>query len=638
MARAVVRAVAEHYVDRTNSCVVEVGGRSVEIGIDPDESFDSLAARIAVGLESSDRPPSGEMASGDGGAVLSGVVVALLPQVLADGSRPIRTYPLLGDAERDKILCEFNATDVAFPDDLTIYDLLRARAEDSADRIAVSTDDGTLTYGRLADRAERLSTFLARRDHGAHGVVAVLARRTLDLPVSLFGILGAGLAYLPLDPCSPPERLRQMIGKCGVTTILADRDCPVAACLTSGEGSTREVFALDAAELYARAGGAKPPEPRDLCYVIHTSGSTGEPKGVMVEHRSVMNRLAWMQRRFPLAGQDVVLQKTPIVFDVSVWELFWWLFGGARMHLMRPGAERFPLAIEETIEKHDVSVVHFVPSMLNVFLSHLRTEASAHRLAGLRLLFSSGETLLPPTAAAFDELLGRNGAQLVNLYGPTETTVDVTAFECPAGPPPDRIPIGRPIDNTRMYVLRHGQPVPVGVYGTLFVAGAGVARGYLDDQARTAERFLPEPGHPGQSMYDTGDICRWTAAGELEYLGRDDLQIKIRGIRVELGEVEHALLEVPLVAGCVVFADSADPVRVVLRAVVTEAKGNVHMGNRPVGLTGDRLRTEVARKLPGYLIPASFDLVEALPLTATGKVDRTLLARPEFLQTHGTRL
>ncbi|MEV0382601.1 amino acid adenylation domain-containing protein [Nonomuraea sp. NPDC050643] len=638
MTRAVVRAVAEHYVDRTHVCVVEVEGRSVEIGIDPDESFDALAARVAGAPESSVGPPVVGMASGGGGAALSGIIATLLPQVLADGSRPIRTYALLGDAERDRIRDEFNATDVPFPDDLTIHDLLRARAEDRADRIAVSTDDGTLTYGRLTDRAERLSTFLAQRDHGAHGAVGVLARRSLDLPVALFGILGAGLAYVPMDPGSPPERLSRMIGKCGITTVLADRDCPVAARLTSQEGATPEVFALDAAELYARTGATKPPEPRDLCYVIHTSGSTGEPKGVMVEHRSVMNRLAWMQRRFPLTAQDVVLQKTPIVFDVSVWELFWWLLGGARMHLMRPGAERFPLAIEETIEKHGVTVVHFVPSMLNVFLAHLRTEASAHRLAGLRLLFSSGEALLPPTAAAFDELVGRHGARLVNLYGPTETTVDVTAFECPAGPPPDRIPIGRPIDNTRMYVLRHGQQVPPGVYGTLFVAGAGVARGYLDDQARTAERFLPEPGHPGQSMYDTGDICRWTVDGELEYLGRDDLQIKIRGIRVELGEVEHALLGVPHVAGCAVFADGADPTRVVLRAVLTEAKGNTRMGNRPVGLTGGRLRAEVARRLPGHLIPATFDLVEALPLTTTGKVDRTLLARPEFLQMHGTRL
>jgi amino acid adenylation domain-containing protein len=667
---AAVALLALHYIDHVEQCAVLVctganpaDSRVLAATIDPDESFEALAARLdageagrtstitpdcllVVGPLASRRttdtgyryaikvnPATGEMAVRGVDAIAQDALFhlfrLLLDQVRTDPTRRVADFQLMEETARKRVLIDFNATDVPLPADLTLPDLLTAQAGLHPDRIAVTMAGASLTYRRLLERAERLSGFLVAREPGPHRLVGVLTDRSLDLPVALFGILGAGLAYLPLDGNAPKARLRDLIVRCGVTTVLADPGKAVPA------GLPAEVFPLDDEGLYAHPAGswARRPEPGDLCYVIHTSGSTGHPKGVMVEHRSVINRLTWMQRRFPLGIDDVVLHKTPTIFDVSVWELFWWVLAGARMHLLQPGAERFPLTIEHETQRHGVTVMHFVPSMLNVFLAHLARAVPSDRsaastpLAGLRRVFASGESLLPATAAAFQDLLGPSGCRLVNLYGPTETTVDVTCHECPAGLLPARIPIGRPIDNTRVYVLRHGQPVPVGVYGTLFVAGVGVARGYLGDRARTAERFVPEYERPSEIMYRTGDICRWTPDGELEYLGRDDLQVKIRGIRVELEEIEHALLGLPGVTGCAVRVDLADSALAVLRAAVTGT-----------GLTAAGLRGALAELLPGHLIPASFDLVGQLPCTPSGKVDRALLADPRFLSVHGARL
>ncbi|MFF6954668.1 amino acid adenylation domain-containing protein [Streptomyces iakyrus] len=657
-----VAAVAVHYLDHSDTALIEAAGLAVRggrftVAVDPGEPFARLARR-ATARPAPPGPPAdcrlvvtdGLPAPGPHGTparrrvtidpatgratahtddpaeaeTLHHLFTTLLHRTRRNRARPVGGHDLLDDEQRLRIEA-FNATDVSFPDDLTLVDLLHARAEATPGRTAVSTASGTLTYGELADRAERLATFLAGRDHGPHRLVAVPAQRSLDLPVALFGILGAGLAYLPLDPRAPAARLRRTLARCGVTTLLADR---ATADATGLRALPADLFLLDDPALNARTGGATPPSPTDLCYVIHTSGSTGEPKGVMVEHRSVVNRLTWMQRRFPLTADDVVLQKTPTVFDVSVWELFWWVLAGARMHLLPPGSEVFPLAVEDAIARHGVTVTHFVPSMLDVFLAHLATAGTAPELRGLRRCFASGETLLPATAAAFDRLLGPHGCRLVNLYGPTETTVDVTAHPLPPGSPPPRIPIGRPIDNTRVHVLRHGRPVPVGVYGTLFVAGTGVARGYLADEARTAERFVPEPGRPGALMYDTGDIGRWTPAGELEYLGRDDLQVKIRGIRVELGEVEQAVMSLSEVTGCAVHVHAPDPSRAVLHAVLTG----------PPDLTAAGLRSALAEHLPAHLVPSAFVRVETMPRTSTGKLDRALLADPEYLRIHGVRL
>ncbi|MEU4205499.1 amino acid adenylation domain-containing protein [Streptomyces sp. NPDC045470] len=541
----------------------------------------------------------------------------VLDRARTGDSGPVGAYDLLTGAERDRVLREFNDTARDFPDRTTLHAIFHAQAVRTPDAVAVSTDRASLTYRELDERTDRLAHHLVARGVVPGTIVAVHAQRCLDLPVALLAVLKAGGAYLPLDPTAPARRNAELVDRSGAPIVLAQPGTDVP------DGIAATVLRLDDPDLYA--GPAPGPQdhagPEDLAYVIYTSGSTGKPKGVMVEHRSVVNRLTWMQRRYPLTAEDTLLQKTPVIFDVSVWELFWWFFAGARLHLLAPGMERFPLAIGKTVRQQRITALHFVPSMLGMFLEHLQ-DGGEPAMPGLRWCFSSGESLPASSVAAFGRLLGPQGTTLVNLYGPTEATVDVTGHDCPATPPDGPVPIGRPIDNTRVYVLRHGRPVPVGVYGTLFLAGAGVARGYLGDPDLTARKFVPEFGGGNGRMYDSGDIGRWLPSGELEFLGRDDSQVKIRGIRIDLGEIEGVLLEVPGVTECAVLLDRPDPLHPVLRAAVST--------------TGDLseadLREHAAQRLPQYMLPTVHHRFEKLPRTGSGKTDRRTLADPAYAE------
>jgi amino acid adenylation domain-containing protein len=375
-------------------------------------------------------------------------------------------------------------------------------------------------------------------------------------------------------------------------------------------------------------GGAA--EPSDLAYVIYTSGSTGRPKGVAVRHRSVVNRLAWMQRRYPLAADDVVLQKTPISFDVSVWELFWWAVQGAGVALLPPGAERDPRAVALAVREHAVTVMHFVPSMLGSFLELARDDRGLRAdVSGLRRVFCSGEALPASRVNQFNRLLTRGGARgpaLVNLYGPTEATIDVTYFDCPPEGAVDRVPIGRPIDNTRLYVFgRDGDLRPAGVPGELHIGGVGVAAGYLDRPELTRERFVPDPDSARGRLYRTGDVVRWLADGNLEYLGRLDDQVKIRGNRVELGEVANALLAAPGVRDAVVVDRTTAERGVHLVAYYV---ADADAATDADAVSGAALREHLARTLPDFMLPSHFVALDRIPLTPNGKADRRALPAP----------
>lgn len=326
-----------------------------------------------------------------------------------------------------------------------------------------------------------------------------------------------------------------------------------------------------------------------------------------------------------LGDNDVLLQKTPVSFDVSVWELFWWAVEGAAVALLPPGGQQDPREILRTIRVQRVSAVHFVPSMLGPFLDLLQVIPEGREgVSSLRYVFCSGEALPPARVEQFNSIFGISGAecpvQLVNLYGPTEATVDVSYYDCPADPARTvaRVPIGRPIDNTRLYVLgADDRPQPVGVAGELCIGGAGVARGYLDRPELTAEKFIADPFLPGGRLYRTGDLARWLADGTLEYLGRIDGQVKIRGNRVELGEVAGALCAVPGVRDALVVDHT------------TAARGTHLAGYYVADAAIDpaTLRELLARTLPAFMIPAGFVRIDALPLTPNGKADRRALPR-----------
>jgi amino acid adenylation domain-containing protein len=342
----------------------------------------------------------------------------------------------------------------------------------------------------------------------------------------------------------------------------------------------------------------------------------------MIEHRSIINRLTWMQRTYPLTKDDVILQKTPFYFDVSVWELFWWALSGSKMCFLRPGGEKNPLSIIETVEKHRVTVMHFVPSMLNVFLEYLsgKSPTETSRLDSVRQVFASGETLTPSHVKKFNKIFGHSSARLTNLYGPTEATVDVTFFDCPRDDNIEKIPIGRPIDNTKIIILRDGELPGMGESGELCISGIGVGRGYINNPAMTAEKFVMNPFLPGERIYKTGDIARWLPDGNIEYLGRDDDQVKIRGLRIELGEIESNIRDFPGIDDCVVICKKYSESIILIIAYIV-AKG---------GIVVDELRRHLQAHLPDYMVPNQFIEIDKIPLFPNGKADRQALPDPRL--------
>jgi D-alanine--poly(phosphoribitol) ligase subunit 1 len=499
---------------------------------------------------------------------------------------------------------------------IAIQQLIEAQVDAHASATAVVCGDESLTYAQLNQRANQLAHQLRAEGAGPGAIVALMVERSLAMIVGILGIVKAGAAYLPLPPDHPAERIRFML-----------EDGAVPILLVHGKTAGRFDFSgltlnLDDPGIYAeqRQNPVVLNQPGDLVYVIYTSGSTGKPKGVMIEHRALVNRLHWMQSAYPIGPGDVILQKTPYAFDVSVWELFWWALEGATLAFLVPGGERNPVAIVEAVRRHCVSVMHFVPSMLNVFLEYLDAKgpAAVARLSSLKRVFASGEALTPSHVRRFNATLGgMSDARLANLYGPTEATVDVTYYDCPRGRDFDLIPIGRPIDNIRLYVIRNGGEAPIGEAGELCIAGVGLARGYVNNPALTAERFTDNPVNPGERIYRTGDVARWLPDGNVEYLGREDQQVKIRGLRVELGEIESTVREYPGVVDCVAAVEKHSESVIILAAYVVSR----------TDLAAPALKEYLRKRLPEYMVPHRFERLAELPLTSSGKADRKALAR-----------
>lgn len=525
------------------------------------------------------------------------------------------SLPLAPAAEYDGLVDRRRDTAVPYDTSTSVIDRIVAQISRTPDQHALLTAGSpAVTYADLGARVAELSVRLCQRGTGPGDRIGVLMERSPEVVVAILAVMHTGAAYVPVDPRYPIERITRVL-----------QDAAVAAVITDDTGHRGlDEFTLVAPGTAAGTGtlGPSTSAGTDLGYVIYTSGSTGQPKGVAVEHHSVINRLDWMQRRYPIGPGDVILHKTSISFDVSVWELFWWAMHGAAAALPPPGAEKDPREILDTIAQTGVTVAHFVPSMLTPFLDLLETAPeAAEQAATLRLVFCSGEALRPQQVVRFNRAftgLGERAPRLVNLYGPTETTVDVAYFDCPTDPvlPPRRVPIGRPIDNTRLYVLgAAGRPQPTGVPGELCVAGAGVARGYLGRPDLERERFVADPFHPGERMYRTGDLARRLADGQLEFLGRIDRQVKIRGNRVELAEIENAITELPGVRDAVVVAEESPSRGAYLVAFCVG----------PAALDAGGLRVRLARRLPEYMIPAQLRLLDSIPLTASGKADRAAL-------------
>ncbi|MFD7560267.1 amino acid adenylation domain-containing protein, partial [Streptomyces sp. NPDC059835] len=536
----------------------------------------------------------------------------LLTAVADAPSTPVGEVDLLS-AEQHRLIRDWNGTAVPVPD-TTLVELFERQVARTPGAPATVFRGERLSYAELDARAELLAGELCARGAGPERIVAVALHRSTEMVVSLLAVLKSGAAYLPVDPSLPADRIAYLLSDAEPVLLLADD--AVAAALPAAADLPR----LDPGAVPdGSATGAvrQAPLPAHPAYVIYTSGSTGRPKAVVVEHSAIVNRLLWMQDRYRLGADDRVLQKTPFGFDVSVWEFFWPLITGAALVVAEPGGHKDPAYLSRVIQEEAVTTVHFVPSMLAAFVE----DPKAGGCRSLRRVVCSGEALPEELKNRFLDVLD---VPLHNLYGPTEAAVDVTHWDCrreDAGP----VPIGRPIWNTSLYVLDpRGRPVPVGVAGELFLAGAGLARGYLRRPALTAERFPLDPfGPPGSRMYRTGDLARHRADGSVEYLGRTDDQVKIHGFRIELGEIETALGRLPGVGrAAVVVREDVPGERRLVGYVVPEAGADP----APV-LEPEPIRVELARSLPEYMVPVLV-VVDGLPVTANGKLDRRALPAP----------
>jgi amino acid adenylation domain-containing protein len=534
----------------------------------------------------------------------------LAAAVLQQPASTLNGLPILSDSERTRVVEQFNQTARSLDTRHTIIQPLLARVAQTPSAPAVLHGDQTIDYRTFARRSGAVARNLVEAGVRPGDTVAVCARRSPDLLLAIHGILMAGAAYSPLGPDDPPTRLAGMLEDLGHPVVVAAPDCR-----SKVAGGAARVVEL------TTAGEAEPLDlgsPDGLAYVLFTSGSTGRPKGAGIEHHSVLNRILWMQSEFAIGPGDVILQKTPVTFDVSVWELFWWAWTGAAVAMAPPGAERDPFTLVDLIERHHVTVMHFVPSMLAAFLSCIEDgRCDARRLRGLRYVFSSGEALDPALVERFERLLHTPfGTQLHNLYGPTEATVDVTWQPCSPWKGGDVVPIGRPIANTTVYVLdREGRPLPVGVAGEIHLGGPQVGRGYVNRPELTREKFIPDLFHAGGRLYRTGDLGRWRRDGSVEYLGRIDQQVKVRGQRIEPGEVEHALETHPAVERAAVVPATV--------AGLTELHGYVLLQG---DVTATALRNYLRERVPEAMVPSRFFRLGALPLTSSGKLDRNALS------------
>ena len=560
----------------------------------------------------------------------------LLEQVPERIDQPHTALTLLSPDAQDALLVSENRTDHPFPK-TTIPALIERQARESPDHLALAFEDRELTYRELDERSNQLARNLRDHYRQIHGApmppecrIALYLDRSLELVLAPLAILKAGGAYVPIDPEFPQER---------VAFILEDTGAPMVLTLPNRRQALErtlhrqgvESVAIDLRQTPWDQASTEPledrPDPRDLAYVIYTSGTTGRPKGVMIEHRSLVNRIHWMQTSYPLQSQDRVLQKTPYSFDVSVWELFWAHTCGAGLVVAPPLAHRDPEALGRLIDQHEITTLHFVPSMFVPFLDHLDSNRDSLP-ASLRYVFTSGEALDKHSVETFHRLRGDGSALLHNLYGPTETTIDSTAFDCST--PHALVPIGRPIHNTRAYVL-DGQmkPAPRKILGELYLGGAGVARGYLNRPELTAERFVPNPfATPAElekgytRLYRTGDLVRLLDDGQIEYVGRNDFQVKIRGFRIELAEIENALSSHPDVRQAAVL--------------VHEHQGHKQLvgyyrTDDPVEESA--LRSHLHEQLPEYMVPGVLMHVDAFQQTLNGKLDRKALPEPQAAST-----
>jgi amino acid adenylation domain-containing protein len=546
-------------------------------------------------------------------------------KILIDGiaenpNRSLGELPVLSEAERRQILVEWNDTRVDYPRDKLFHQIFEIQVEKTPDATALAFEGERLSYRQLNSRANQLAHYLQSLGVGPESLVGIAMERSLEMVVGLFGIIKAGGAYVPIDPTYPAGRIAYMTEDSNVPVMLTQ-----ARQLDKLPTNGSQVVCLDR-EWDSLIAGQSTENPlsettlENTAYVIYTSGSTGKPKGAINTHGGILNCLLWMQDTYRLTPSDSLFQKTQCSFDASVWEFFWPPMFGARLVMARPEGHKDSDYLVQTIIEQQITNIFFVPSMLQIFL----TANDVEKCESLRQVFCGGEVLTKELQSRFFIKLNAN---LHDLYGPTETAVEVIYRECQRGNRSSTTTIGRPIANTQIYILdRSMQPVPVGVPGELYIGGVQVGKGYLNRPELTAEKFIPDPfcGNPKVRLYKSGDLARYQPDGNIEFLGRIDFQTKIRGNRVELGEIEAVLNQHSAVNEAVVMVREDTPGNTRLVAYIIPKKTET--------ISTGALRNYVKQKLPDFMVPSHFVTLDRFPLTPSGKTDRMALPAPTTLR------
>lgn len=530
----------------------------------------------------------------------------------------IQNLALLTPAEQEQIF-NWNMTARSYRQECSLGALIAEQALKTPDRVALRFEGDVLSFHMLHQRACQVALYLRAQGVQAETPIGLYVERSLNLLVGVVGVLYAGGAYVPLDPSYPKERLSFLIEDSAVSFILTET--PLYTQLQQSVAvADSQIICLDAAwsKPMQHESLSVPVVLRNdhLAYIIYTSGSTGRPKGAMNTHQAIVNRLMWMQDTYKLMPDDRVVQKTPYSFDVSVWELFWPLIIGASLVIAAPGGHQDPLYLGNVIQREQITILHFVPSMLHAFLE----TAGPNRLDRVRHVICSGEAL---PLSLQNDFFTYTRARLHNLYGPTEAAVDVTAWQCLSTPDRLTVPIGHPITNTHIYILGPSRDqLPIGVPGELYIGGIQLARGYYQRPGLTAERFVPDPFSEvsGSRMYRTGDLVRYQLDGAIEYLRRLDHQVKLRGFRIELGEIETILREHPAIQDAVVTFQTKGTNDPFISSYVVLSDD--------YSIEEQKLRDYLRKRLPGYMVPSFCMVLDQLPVTPNGKLDRAALPSP----------
>jgi amino acid adenylation domain-containing protein/non-ribosomal peptide synthase protein (TIGR01720 family) len=557
---------------------------------------------------------------------MTGHFVTLLESIVANPSERISQLPILTASEQQQLLVEWNDTSVDYPQDKCIHQLFEEQVQRTPDAVAVVFENQQLTYEELNTRANQLAHYLRSLGVGADVLVGICVERSLEMVVGLLGILKAGGAYVPLDPEYPQDRLNFMLADAQVSVLLTQQHL-----LEKLPEHQARVVHLDNDWLVISTSSQEDliaeVQASNIAYVIYTSGSTGQPKGVMLSHSNLCNHTFWMQATFPLTKKDKVLQKTPFGFDASVWEFYAPLLAGGQLVIAKPGGHTDSAYLLRLIAQQQITTIQLVPSLLQMLLE----QGGIETCHSLKHVFCGGE-VLPVTLQ--EGLLSKLDVNLHNLYGPTEACIDATFWNCQREIYPQFVPIGRPIDNTQIYILDQNlQLLPVGIPGELHIGGASLARGYLNRPDLTQEKFITNPfkdsealasplaSAEGSKLYKTGDKARYLPDGNIEYLGRIDNQVKIRGFRIELGEIEAALSQHQDVQVCCVIVREDIPGNKRLVAYIVPQP--------QITPTVSVLRSFLKEKLPDYMVPSAIVTLESLPLTPNGKIDRRALPEPQ---------